>query len=181
MSARSRRCVVRSPRCTPASVSPQLHPARSPWEGPSAPAEAAAVPIPNSPGGPQSSRRKSAGGGGCGDDRASLCQRCRPSDGIGSGRHVYPSRPVVRPDSSTSSIRRSCRNRNRDSDGLGWTRRTRESERPIMDGGSQSKSARSVSVHWCSGSAQRTARQVHRVHEASSGGRVQAAQLPCCI
>ena len=74
------------------------------------PAEAAAVPIPNSPGGPQSSRRKSAGGGGCGDDRASLCQRCRPSDGVGSGRRVYPSRPVVRPDSSTSSIRRSCRN-----------------------------------------------------------------------
>ena len=67
------------------------------------------MPIPNSPGGPQSSRRKSAGGGGCGDG-ASLCQPCRPSDGVGSGRRVYPSRPVVRPDSSTSSIRRSCRN-----------------------------------------------------------------------
>ena len=50
-------------------VRPLLRPARSPWEGPAAPAEAAAVPIPNSPGGPQSSRRKSAGGGGCGDDR----------------------------------------------------------------------------------------------------------------
>ena len=67
-------------------------------------------PSPTALGGPQSSRRKSAGGGGCGDDRASLCQRCRPSDGVGSGRRVYPSRPVVRPDSSTSSIRRSCRN-----------------------------------------------------------------------
>ena len=36
-----------------------------------APAGAAAVPIPNSPGGPQSFRRKSAVGGGCGDDRVS--------------------------------------------------------------------------------------------------------------
>ena len=53
----------------------------------------------------------SATGGGCGDDRASLCQRCRPSDGVGSGQRVYPSRPVMRPDSSTSSIRRLCRNR----------------------------------------------------------------------
>ena len=39
--------------------------------GPAAPAEAAAVPIPISPVGPQSSRRKGAGSGGCGDDRVS--------------------------------------------------------------------------------------------------------------
>ena len=43
-------------------------------------------------------------------DRVTWCQRCRPSNGVGSGRPVYPSRPVMRPDSPSSSIRRLCRN-----------------------------------------------------------------------
>ena len=39
-------CTIFEPRGIPASVRPLLHPARSPSEGPAAPAEAAAVPIP---------------------------------------------------------------------------------------------------------------------------------------
>ena len=93
-------------------VRPLLRPARSPSEGPAAPAEVAAVPILQQLPAARShhlGRVRAAADEELTEYRsASVAVPLMAEAVVG---HVYPSRPVVRPDSSTSSISRLCQNR----------------------------------------------------------------------